>query len=147
MFVDDDAPAGGDGATRETALPTISAALSFAGPGDVIALATGTYEATDATLLRDQTLWGACVNGTRLTSSVESVDARVFDLSVSEMQLGSSDAGRGITVADARVTLDRVRLERTIEAGLLVAEKTPTSKPRTSSSEIRSSDRTIAFSA
>ncbi len=73
VFVDDDAAPGGDGTSRDGALATIGDALARAADGAVIALAVGRYD--EAVMLTgSRTLWGACVGGTRLTSSAPADD-------------------------------------------------------------------------
>lgn len=67
LYVDVAAAAGGDG-TRPRPFSSITAALAAAPADAVVALHTGAYD-EDLVLDRGITLWGACVSGTRLTSS------------------------------------------------------------------------------
>jgi hypothetical protein len=78
VFVLAHAAPGGDGRTRETALPTIGDALVLAADGAVIAIGVGTYD-EQVVLDRGLTLWGACVAGTRLTSSFADPEAPALE--------------------------------------------------------------------
>lgn len=111
VFVDDAAAAGGDGSTHATAFRTITEAVAIAPDGAVIAIATGSYD-EDLVLSRGLLLFGACVSGTRLTSS------RATDADVGALELGASCGARnlaiesaernGIVVRGDAVTLDDV---------------------------------------
>ncbi|MCC7542444.1 MAG: hypothetical protein IT379_39870 [Deltaproteobacteria bacterium] len=68
VHVDDDAPEGGDGATRETAYRSIRSALARAPGNAVIAVAVGRYD-EPFELGATRALWGACTAGTVLTAS------------------------------------------------------------------------------
>lgn len=113
VFVDDDAPSGGDGSSRLRALRSISAATFRAPPGAVIAIATGQYD-EDVRVSTGQSLWGACVDGTRLTSSrpvVDEATIRVVGPGVEIRNLAIDAAERvGITVdaADADALIEDV---------------------------------------
>lgn len=72
LYVDDDAAPGGDGRTRATAMRQISDAVAAAAtPGTVIAVAVGRYDEA-ISLSNGQTLWGACVSGTRIVTRASS---------------------------------------------------------------------------
>lgn len=78
-YVDAAAAPGGDGSTRASAFTTITEAVNASGPGTVIAIAVGHYDERQISLRAGQTLWGACVSGTRITSSDASDDAMLVD--------------------------------------------------------------------
>lgn len=78
-YVDDDAPAGGDGLARTTAFRTVGEAVRGAAPSTVVAIATGRYDESVSVGV-GVTLWGACVAGTRLTASTDSRTVPVVDL-------------------------------------------------------------------
>jgi hypothetical protein len=79
VYVDDGAAAGGDGASPATAYSSIATAVASAPADAVIAIATGTYDVVVA-VGEGQTLWGACVSGTRLTSSTPHSEMTVVGL-------------------------------------------------------------------
>lgn len=70
VYVDDGAAAGGDGSTRARAFTTLAAGVAAAPADAVIALATGRYDEQSVELGSGQTIWGACVEGTALASTV-----------------------------------------------------------------------------
>lgn len=93
VFVDDDAPAGGDGSSRASAVRTIDDALSRASTSAIIAVAAGRYDLGAGALLEgSRTLWGACVEGTRLTSSSPAVMEAVVQLA------GAGSGLRNLTI-------------------------------------------------
>ncbi len=91
VFVDDDAPAGGDGRTRATAWRTIGGALASSAPNAVIAVAAGHYD--DATMVVTDTreVRGACAAATIVTTSAPG--AAAVEL------MGGGCAVRDLTVA------------------------------------------------
>ena len=86
LFVDDDAPSGGDGASRATALRTIGDALARATNDTIVAIASGTYDEIVFVLQPGVVLWGACAGGTRLTTGLASD-------SMPHVYLGADDTG------------------------------------------------------
>jgi hypothetical protein len=110
VFVDDDA-SGGDGSTHATAFRSIGAAIAGAPDGAVIAIAAGHYD-EDLVVTRGLALVGACVSGTRLTSS------RATDANVAALELGAGTSAsnlsidmaerNGIYVRGAGVAIDHV---------------------------------------
>ncbi len=109
VYVDDDATAGGDGSDRTRAFRSITAAIAAAPDGALIAIATGRYD-EDLVVARGLELRGACVDGTRLTSSRPSTTAE--ELGVIEVHDGSV---RNLSIADpARFGLV-VRGDATVE--------------------------------
>ncbi|MEM9193077.1 MAG: right-handed parallel beta-helix repeat-containing protein [Myxococcota bacterium] len=70
VYVDDDAPFGGDG-TRARPFQDPGFAVSRAPPNAIVAIGKGTYD-TRVELFSDVTVWGACPAETRLTSSMVS---------------------------------------------------------------------------
>lgn len=80
LYVDDDAPPGGDGRSRATALRSIASALAIAPADGVVAIATGDYDEGGLRIGRGQALVGACPAGTRLTSSEATESDVVVDL-------------------------------------------------------------------
>ncbi len=123
VYVDVDAPAGGDGASRDHPLRSIAAGIAAAPMGGVIALGTGHYD--ELARLRDgQTLWGACVDGTRLASSVEDQDHGVVDLAGAGSgvrNLGIDPSPRvGVYVVGTDATIEDVATTGTALAGIWV---------------------------
>lgn len=119
VYVDDDAAPGGDGASRATALGSITAALAAAPADAVIALARGRYD-EDVVIDAGVTLWGACPEGTVLTSSRTSlVDYAVVlgGVGAGLRNLAFVDSARQAVVVRAagttieQVVADRVTLE------------------------------------
>lgn len=69
VWVSAGAAAGGDGSTRELALPSIADAAQRAPAGATIAVASGTYREPPFEIGADTIVRGACVSGTRLSSA------------------------------------------------------------------------------
>lgn len=91
IYVDDDAPAGGDGRSPASALPTLAAGLAAAPPGGVVALASGRYDVgPGVTIDGGRSVIGSCTAAAVLTSSAASDLDGVVTL---------GDAGRLVAVA------------------------------------------------
>ncbi len=87
----------GDGGVGSTSAPfgTIAEALAVAPAGSVVALGAGTFDEA-VRLKAGVTLWGACVEGTVVTSSTPSESAGVLT------PLGKGTAARNLTVSGRR---------------------------------------------
>lgn len=124
VYVDDDAAPGGDGTSRERALRTVAEASAAAPPGAVLALATGRYD-EEIVLRGGHALVGACVAGTRVTSSDATATrgtitaaepgAAVRDLSV------DAPERLGVVGLAADFRVEDVVVSAATSAGLLVA--------------------------
>jgi hypothetical protein len=123
VYVDDGAAAGGDGTSRATALRSIGAAVTAAPTGGVIAVATGHYDEF-VNLRAGQTLWGACVDGTRLTASTATPDHGVIDLAgdgSGVRNVGIDPSPRlGIYSVAANTTIDDVAIGSTALSAIWV---------------------------
>lgn len=129
IFVAPDAAGGGDG-SRAAPLPTIAEALSRAGSGTTIALATGSYAEAVVVTTAGVTLRGACasdtiVEGAEATDGivVEAVEVALRDLTVRSFRraagAGEDEGTWAVRVAEgASATLDSLVLAPS-EAGLL----------------------------
>jgi hypothetical protein len=79
VYVDDDATPGGDGSSHATAFASIGAATAAAPADAIIAVASGRYD-EPVSITGSRTLWGACVDGTRLVASTPSPTLSVLAL-------------------------------------------------------------------
>lgn len=127
LYVDDDAAPGGDGASRATALQHVVDATGRALPGTVIAIATGRYDER-INLVNGATLWGACVDGTRLTSSVAVELAAVVHVTAPDETVRNlsidSPSRQGVWIQADRTTLIDVVVDGAIAAGIVATAGT-----------------------
>lgn len=142
VFVDDDAPPGGDGRAPSTAYASIAEALAATPGPAVIAVATGRYVEPSFALGAGQSLIGACASDTLVTNDVidgaalirldgdaslrdvslevpnrpairaVGSDVHVEDLAVLAWQVGA------IGIAHGHATLDRIALVASAPAGV-----------------------------
>ncbi len=142
VFIDDDAAPGGDGRAPATAFATLADALTATPGPAVFALATGRYRERGVSLGSGQSLVGACVEDTVITSDVidgaalivMGGDATLRDVAIEAPGRGAIRAegtsvrveqvevrawqNAAIGVARGTTTLDRIALVATAPAGV-----------------------------
>jgi hypothetical protein len=128
VYVDDDAAAGGDGASRASAFASIGAATAMAPAGAVIAVATGRYDEA-VSVGAGITLWGACVSGTRILARLLAEGNAALELAADgagARNLGiDAPEGAGIAANGVNaVTIDAVVVSGAMAFGLYLRDAT-----------------------
>ena len=116
--------AGGDG-TAGAPYGTVAQGLTGVSSGGIVAIGAGSYD-ENLQMRRSATLWGACVERTRLTSTVDDLARPVLviaapDVEVRNLRVSDSlSPGISTVTAAATVRLEGIVVERTRAIGLFI---------------------------